>query len=352
MRKSVLLFFISTVVVFGCKQQKSAVEEPDIASLRQEIKATQVLTAPAEYRAFEFRINSSGIIESKNELKITFQAGGYLEQLLIHNGQRVKKGQLLAQLENEKEKLNLQKAKLAIEKAQVAYESDSLSRSNNFSPRVKRTLELNSGLVTSKVSLQEAELNLANTKVVSPISGIISEVNEKQGNLVSGGATLALIYDPDKLVLEGKVLETDFRHLKTGLKADIYPLSFPEKAFEATLTEINPRVDENGMITLKLTLDETNGLLPGMSANAVIKVPQSENVIVPREALVMKSGRPVVFTLSNGLAKWNYVELGLDNGVDLEITKGVEAGSTVIISNNLQLAHDAKVAVQNSELRE
>ena len=347
-----MLFLISTVVLTGCKQQKPVTEDPDIQSLRKEIKATAVLTAPAEYRAFEFRINSSGIIESENELKITFQSSGYLEQLLVRNGQRVKKGELLAQLENEREKLSLEKARLAVETAKVSFESDSLSRMNNFTPRVKRTLELNSGLKTARVSLKEAELNLANTKIYAPIAGIISEVATQQSNLVNSGAELALIYNPDQLVLEGKVLETDFKHLKIGLKADIYPLSFPDRAFEATLTEINPRVDQNGMITIKLTINDTNGLLPGMNANAVIKVPQSENVIVPREALVMKSGRPVVFTMDNGLAKWNYVELGLDNGVDLEIVKGVEAGSTVIISNNLQLAHDAKVSATNADLLE
>ena len=351
MKKLVVLFFICTVALFSCKQEKPAAEEPNPESLRQDIKATEVLTAESQYKAFELRVNSSGVIESENELKITFQASGFLDRLLIHNGQRVKKGDLLAELDNDKEVLNLEKAKLALEKAEVAYESEVISRTADFTPKIKNTLELNSGIKSARVSLKEAELGLANTKVIAPISGMISQIEEKQGNIVSSGKELATIYDPSRLALEGKILETDFKHMAIGLKADIYPLSFPDQAFQATLTEINPRVDENGMITVKLTLDQTKGLLPGMNANAVIRVPKSQNIIVPREALVMKSGRPVVFTISEGLAKWNYVETGLDNGVDLEITKGLEAGSTVIISNNLQLAHDAKVKATSSELQ-
>lgn len=352
MRKVVLLFLICTVVLTGCKQQKTTFEEPDTEALRQEIKPTEVQTAFAELRPFEFRVNSSGVIESENELKITFQASGYLEKLMVTNGQRVKSGQLLAELENDREELSLEKANLAVEIAEVAYETDSLARTTNFTPRIKRTLELNSGLRTARVSYKEAELNLENTRLEAPISGIISQIEERQGNIVSSGKELGLIYDPDNLMLLGKILETDFKYLRKGLKADIYPLSFPEQTFEATLIEINPRVDENGMITIKLKLDETKNLLPGMNANAVIRVPQSENVIVPREALVMKRGRPVVFTVVDGLAKWNYVEIGLDNGIDLEITKGVTSGSTVIISNNLQLAHDARVTTIGTDLQE
>ena len=103
------------------------------------------------------------------------------------------------------------------------------------------------------------------------------------------------------------------------------------------------------MIQVKLQVSKPQGLLPGMSANAVIRLPQNENVIVPREALVMKSGRPVVFTFEDGLAKWNYVEVGEDNGKELEIISGIDHGKEVIISNNLQLAHDARVAVSSLE---
>lgn len=352
MQKIISLFLLSALVSTGCKPQKNEVEEANPESLRKQIKPTEVTAAIAEYRPFEFRMNASGIIESENELKVTFQTSGFLEKLLATNGQRVKKGQLLAALENNREELALEKAQLAVEKAQIQMESDSMSRVSNWTPQVRHNLQLNSGLRSARVSLKEATFNLSNTLIYAPITGMMSEVKEKQGNIVSSGKELGLIYDPENLMLKGKVLETDFKYLRKGLKANIYPLSLPGQPFQATLTEINPRVDENGMITIKLKLNETKGLLPGMNANAVIRVPQSKNVIVPREALVMKSGKPVVFTIADGLAKWNYVETGLDNGVDLEITKGIEAGSRVITSNNLQLAHEARVSVTETNLRE
>ena len=344
MQKFCFLFFISAVLLFGCKQQKTEVEEPDVESIRKEIKPTEVETALAVRRPFEYRVNSSGTIASANELKITFRGNGILENLKAANGLRMRKGALLAELENDKEELAVQKAIMARDNAQVEFESDSIAYGVKLSPKIKTNLMLRSGLGTAKLNLQEARINLENTKVLAPISGVLAEIEQKQGNVVSSGEELGIIYDPDNLEMTGKILETDFKFIQKGLKADIFPLSFPDQSFSATVVEYNPKVDENGMITVKLRLDQTKGLLPGMNANAVIRVPQQENIIVPREALVMKSGKPVVFTYEGGLAKWKYVELGLDNGVDLEIKAGLEDGSTVIISNNLQLAHDAKVS--------
>lgn len=340
------LFVISTaaLLLMSCKQQKEPVEEPDVESLRQEIKPTEVDIALATYRPFEFRVNSSGTIDSENELKVTFQASGYLEKLKVGNGKRVNKGQLIAELQNDKEELAKEKAEVALEKARIDFQYDSISRGNSKDPVVDRNLRLQTGLKSAEISVKEALFNLKNTFIYAPISGVMAEIEEKQGNLISAGKELGVIYDPDNLILVGKILETDFKHISIGLAVDIFPLSFKDKAFEARVVEFNPKVDDNGMVEVKMKLNETEGLLPGMNANAVIRVPQKQNVIVPREALVIKSGKPVVFTYENGLAKWHYVELGLDNGVDLEILDGLEPNSQVIISNNMQLAHDARVS--------
>ncbi len=347
MFKKILLLLV-VLYISGCKTQKTEFEEPDLQSLRKEVKPTTVTTAIATHRPFEFLISSSGTITSENELKVTFQANGYLKRLSIKNGDLVKKGQIIGQLENEKQTFAVEKAKVAYEKAYTNFRNDSLGRAGNINKVVLNTLELNSGLKDARINLREANMNLQNTIIRSPITGIIAELEEKQGNIVSSGSELCVVYDAKNLALTGKILESDFKHMKIGLRTDIYPLAFKDMVFEAFLSEINPKVDDNGMVELKIKLKETNGLLPGMNANAVIRVPQAKNIIVPREALVIKSGRAVVFTYENGLAKWKYVEVGLDNGVDLEILSGINDGDQVITSENLQLAHDAQVTLSTN----
>ncbi|MFT6216580.1 MAG: RND family efflux transporter MFP subunit [Roseivirga sp.] len=342
----VLLIFLS----LGCKQQKTVVEEPDLETLRKQVKPTEVEIGNAEYRPFEFLINATGTIESIYELKINFESSGYLQKLSIRNGQKVKKGQVIGLLENRNEKFALEKAQVAYEKAHLSYRSDSISRGTDISKDVINTFELNSGLKDARINLREAEINLENTIIKAPTDGIIVDLEFKQGSLVSAGNTLCSIYDPNNLTLTAKVLETDYSFLNSGLLADIFPLSRRDKSFTANVMEINPRVDENGMIEVKLKIKDTEGLLPGMNATAVIRVPQTSNIIVPREALVIKSGKEVMFTFEGGLAKWKYVKIGLDNGVDVEVLEGIANGDKVILTNNIQLAHDAGVSIAEEGL--
>ena len=341
---------IAATLLVGCKEAKEQFEEPDIEALKQEVKPTEVTTVIAQFKPFEYLINSSGIIESQNELKISFQTNGYLEKLTIKNGSYIRKGDLIAQLSNQKEQLALERAQVTYDQTHVKFSSDSMAYGGNMTPLIQRNLELQSGLTNAEISLREAKLNLDNTFVYAPISGIVAGLEEKQGNMVNNSKELCVVYDPKNLLLKGKILETDFKHIKIGLKADIFPLAFKEMDFTSRIIEFNPKVDEAGMLEVVFKLSEIQGLLPGMNANAVIRVPQTNNIIIPREAVVIKSGKQVVFTMEDGLAKWKYVKVGLDNGVDLEILEGLEPGSEVITSNNIQLGHEARVSIATESL--
>lgn len=335
--------------LWSCQGKKEVQEEPDIESLRAQVKPTEVRTATAVIRDFELLINATGNLSAEKEVLLHFNQGGYLSSLNIANGQKIQKGVVVATLENNRELLALEKAQTAYDVAKVKYDNDSIAYSNKLTPLIRRNLELQSGLTQARLNLREAQLSLNNTKIIAPFSGVITGLEQKVGNLVGSGKALCTLYDPSSLSLTAKVLESDFGKIRLGLKAEIYPLAYSDQIFDAVVSEISPSVDENGMINVKLRLQNTVGLLPGMNANAVIRLPQNENVIVPREALVMKSGRPVVFTMEDGLAKWNYVEIGEDNGQDLEILSGIESGKQVIITNNLQLAHDARVSLVSTE---
>ncbi|WP_205896694.1 efflux RND transporter periplasmic adaptor subunit, partial [Pseudomonas viridiflava] len=139
-----------------------------------------------------------------------------------------------------------------------------------------------------------------------------------------------------------KVLETDIANLKIGQKADIIPISGNSK-FAATITDINPLVDENGLVNVRLKILNTNGLLPGMNATCSIHVPSSLCIAVPKQAVIMRNGKAVIFTIEGGQAKWNYVVLGKDNGLEVEVKDGLKVGQKAIISNNVQLSNGALV---------
>lgn len=345
------LFLISTcfLLCLACKEQKEEIEQVDQESLRKQVQPTEVKVATAEYRPFEFLVNATGTIESEYELEIIFETSGYLEKLSIENGQRVKKGQVIGQLQNEKEKFAIEKAQAAYNKALVQYTDDSLGYSKHNEVML-RNLSLKSGLVDAEINLREAQINLENTIIKAPSDGIIVDLELKEGSLVSAGKVLCSIYDGKNLTLTAKILEPDFGFVKTGLIADVFPLARRDQSFVAKVSEINPRVDEFGMIQIELKLNQTDGLLPGMNANAIVRVPQALHIIVPREAVVIKQGKSVIFTVVNGLSQWKYVEIGLDNGTDVEVLDGLQDGDQVVLTNNIQLAHEAKVSIASEDL--
>tara|TARA_R100000005_G_C5002185_1_gene209705 strand:- start:3069 stop:4088 length:1020 start_codon:yes stop_codon:yes gene_type:complete len=333
----------------ACKEQKEEIEQVDQESLRKQVQPTEVKVATAEYRPFEFLVSATGTIESEYELEIIFETSGYLEKLSIENGQRVKKGQVIGQLQNEKEKFAIEKAQAAYNKALVQYTDDSLGYSKHNEVML-RNLSLKSGLVDAEINLREAQINLENTIIKAPSDGIIVDLELKEGSLVSAGKVLCSIYDGKNLTLTAKILEPDFGYVKTGLIADVFPLARRDQSFVAKVSEINPRVDEFGMVQIELKLNQTDGLLPGMNANAIVRVPQALHIIVPREAVVIKQGKSVIFTVVNGLSQWKYVEIGLDNGTDVEVLDGLQDGDQVVLTNNIQLAHEAKVSIASEDL--
>lgn len=315
-------------------------ESVESGSLPQENMITEVRVGLAEEKVFLQEIETSGTIQARQAADAVWETGGIIADVQVRNGQRVQKGQVLAVLENRKEKLQLEKAKIALKEKQISYESESLGADSLR----QQYLEYHTGLAMTEVSLEEAELAFEQTTLRAPISGIISDLALSAGTKVKAGETFCYLWDPQQMELLGYVMETQLASLKEGQQAVVSPLGSTEE-YEAQVEEINTRVNEHGLVQVYLGLQEAKGLLPGRNAKAYIKIPHTQTIVVPKEAVVLRSGKPVVFTYKNGLAEWKYVATGLENGEETEIKEGLAPKDSVIITNNLQLAHDARVKI-------
>ena len=147
--------------------------------------------------------------------------------------------------------------------------------------------------------------------------------------------------------VEFSVIESELALLSTGDAVSVAPFSDPSKTSTGRITEINPMVDENGMVKVWASVDGGKDLLDGMNVRVRVKRKVEEALAVPKSAVVLRSGRQVVFTLKDGKAIWNYVATGLENLDQYTITEGLSAGDSVIITGNVNLAHEAPVKTQN-----
>jgi len=118
------------------------------------------------------------------------------------------------------------------------------------------------------------------------------------------------------------------------------------------VTEINPVIHENGMVEVKARISNKGNLLDGMQVKVSVKKSVPGQLVVPKEAVVLRQNQEVLFRYTNGIAYWTYVQTGLENSQHYTVIahpdKGatLEAGDTVIISNNLNLAHESKVVLR------
>ena len=350
LRAAIFLLFV------GCTTQSTPLEE-DPKSLRGSLGAIEVNLEQATVKPFEYYIHTVGKITPQHQVEVRVKTTGIVKLLRVSNGQIVNtRGTLLA-LENDQQLLAVEKATTQLNVSRIKYESDLVAfgdesdLNDTRGETIKDNIRHNSGLATSEVSLKEAQLALSYTIISSEISGVVSNLEIQTGNEVKAGDIICTIYSPDRLLIETEVLESEIGKLQIGQKADLQTIANPYKVYAASVIEINPSVDEKtGMVKIKLAIEKPEELLPGMNASVVIKVPYNNHIIVPKEAIVLRSGKPVVFTMEDNLAKWNYVTLGNENGKEVEILEGLKEGQQVIVSNNLQLAHDAPV--ERTELKE
>ncbi|MEM6522260.1 MAG: efflux RND transporter periplasmic adaptor subunit [Bacteroidota bacterium] len=344
------LLLVLTILVIGCSQTQN-VEEPDPQSLRPQQEPTLVKVIKAEIKPFNFYITCNGVVEAVRRSEVKFEQSGRLLENKIKNGQRVKKGQLLAKLDDGEERIALRKAEALLESKKYDYQSQMLSYSQKEldteqGKTIIESIRHSTGLVDAEIGYDEAKIRLANTEVKAYISGTIANAEDLGLVYVNSGEKLCDIIDLTHLQVVTKVLESDLSKIELGTEAEVTALSMPGKKFSARVIEVNPIVDPTGMVDVKLNLLNTASLAPGMNVQIKFALTQNETLVIPKEALVIRSGREVVFVHEGGLAKWHYVTTGVTNGEEVEVLKGLEESMQVVTENNLQLAHDAIIKIQ------
>lgn len=362
--KQLLFLTIIYITAASCSASNAETVETKETPVVKIISSTTVTTAPAEITAFEYLISSNGKIRSVREQLFVCEAPVRILQCPAQNNRQVSEGTVLARLDTIVASQKLERAEMARFNADKEYQSQLLGYENLLKGKtateaasIKQKLRISTGLSIAEQEIKESRYELRKAIITAPFTGVLADVTIRQGQQMKTGESMFRLYDPHHFLLEVKVLEADVSLLKPGTTADVFPVSNPSVKYKAVLSEINPYVDENGMVQIRLSVTNPAGaklqqgdyFFPGMNCAAVIRIPFQRALLIPKEGLVMRNGKAVVFTMENGTAKWNYVTTGRDNGKKVEILDGLTAGMKVIISNNMQLAHDAPVKEGNTD---
>ena len=253
------------------------------------------------------------------ERTLTAQAGGTVSAINVQEGDAVSKGDILIELTGDD----------LTESIQSASES----------------------LRSAEISMQNQQDNMSNYTITSPISGTIIEKDAKQGDALTSGSTLCVIYDLSYLEMVINVDELQIGALSVGQKVQLTADAVTDKTYVGTVTRVSMKGSSSGGTTtypITIRIDDTDGLRPGMNANAEIVVAEANNALVVPNAAVIRGGYVLVSKKSPSAA--NAVEDmdAPDGYVYVKVETGVSDDSYTEIKSGLQ--EDDTVAYDTSSV--
>lgn len=334
-------------MVTSC-DEKTQEKKENITTLNNEY-IEKVKYVPVNSGDFNLELQTSGKAFAQQKAEVKFILNEKITSITIKNGQKVRKGQILARQNNDVYRNKVITAKEQLERAKIDVEdiligfNHSLKDSTKI-PKETLNMAKNRGNYNTSISnLNDANIELTSTILRAPISGVIANLETKKYNYPNTTKPFCTIINTAVFDVEFSVLEENFVFLKKGQPIEISN-NFSEVKFDGEITEINPTVDENGLIKVKGSFTNSDeGVLDGMNVNVIIKKIVPNKLFVPKESVVLRDNKKVVFTYKDGKAFWNYVETSHENTDYTVIEKGLKKGDEVIYAGNVNLAHNSSV---------
>lgn len=327
---------VASVVMFSCtseKKQEVKVDEKPLVRLEtvktQEVEQIQEFTATVE-------ANVVNNIAPSMSLRIN--------DILVEVGDHVRKGQVLAQMD----KTNLLQSQTQLENIQLEYD---------------RAFELYKVGGASKQSLdaQKTQLDVAktayenlkeNTRLVSPIDGIVTARNYDSGDMI-GGEPVVTIEQMSPVKLLVNVSESFYTRVKKGMDVNVKVEVYGDEIFHGKVSLIYPTVDPQTRtfpVEIKLPNKDLK-VRPGMFARVTMNFGTQNHVVAPDLSIIKQagSGDRYIYVYKDGKVSYNKVLLGRRMDDKYEIISGVSDGDQVVVAGQSRLTNGAEVSVENAE---
>jgi HlyD family secretion protein len=343
-------------------------------------RAAQVQTGVAAMGQIAETISLTGSLRAKEAVDVSPRIAGRLTQLLVDTGQVVEKGALLATIEDDeiRQQIERSQAVLAVVDAQITQREAELANAKIELERRTQlveagvlsrneldTLEMRYIVAKSQLDLARAQrrqseaeqrelsIRLGQTRITSPISGIVSRRLVATGALVTSSNTIVTVVSVTPMIVDAQASERDIARVQRGLSVDVTIDSLPGEIFPGRILRISPTLDpqtRNGILEIEIA--NRGGRLKGeMFARVSLNLGTShESTLIPRDALIYRGDQPGVYTIEEEKAKYLPLRTGLTQGDKVEVLSGLTAGEVVITrgSNMIKEGDPVRVVEMNA----
>jgi RND family efflux transporter MFP subunit len=281
-----------------------------------------------------------GTITANNDVAIVSETSGRVVAIGAKVGDYKPAGSVIAQVDDELKLANFKSAEVAYEKAKKDLERyEALLKEGGISDAQVESARLN--FKSAEAQYIVARRQLQDTRITTPISGIVTERRVDIGSVVSNGMVVANVVDIAKLKVKVNVAEKDVFKLKVGEEVEVTTDVYPNVKFKGVIASISAKGDEAHTYPVEITLNNSKEypLKAGMFGRIhFTSLGERQTLAIPREALLGSVRSARVFVAENGVARLRPITVGQEVGKMLEVLEGLQEGELVIVSgqNNLR----------------
>ncbi|MBP7706708.1 MAG: efflux RND transporter periplasmic adaptor subunit [Candidatus Aminicenantes bacterium] len=352
----------ATVVVVAACKKEAAQAAPD-----QAFGAAPVKVFKAARERITERITYTGTLEALNKINIMPETGGKIARIHVEAGDRVAKGQLLAELETESIRLQVRQAEAGVAVAEAGYADalknkermDRLIKESAVSEQQREKVQLAFDAAAAQLEQARAALNLGRhaldqSLMKAPFAGVIASKNAEVGDVINpmmgggygGGASGVLtLVDFATIKLAVAVSSEDIGRVRKGQEAVLRVGSLPGREFRGAVRVVNLTADpQSKKFGVEVHVPNPDGTLrPGTFGDLVFEVQSHENALVVPQTAVLENS--YVFVVEAGKAVRKDVALGIQNTTMVEILSGLADGDPVVVEGNYGLEKGAPVQI-------
>jgi RND family efflux transporter MFP subunit len=334
--RTILLTIVTIIVLASCSEKKPAANKTASPA-----EAIPVKLLPISGDTNNRTIIVSGALSTEQIANLSFKTGGIIETIAVKEGDRVKKGQLLATLKSTEITAQVQQAELAFDKAKRDYE-----RAKNLYVDSVATLEqmqnAKTGLDIAQQGLQQVLFNYQYSKIYAPADGFITQKKLNVGELASSGATVVTMNessDGSRWVLKAGVSDADWAAIDIGNRATVEIDAFPSTQFDATVTKKSLAADQiSGSFIVELQVN-LKGKQPAVGMFGTASVTASKSSVgfnIPYDALLEANGKKGFVFVSNDKRTVKKVEVTIAgiNDNTVSITDGLQGHNYLVTSGS------------------
>jgi len=293
-------------------------------------------------------VQAVGSLRSRRSVVLRPEVSGRVTQLHFSDGARVRKGQVLVQLDDQLPRAQVQQAQAELSIARANHQRNRDLVAQGFVSQ--RSLdESAAGLQVAQAKLALAEATAARLKLVAPFDGMAGLRNVHVGDYLKDGADIVNIEDIDSVFVDFRLPERYQGQIRVGQVAQVQLDALPGETYEAQVRAIDPQIDANGRsVSVRASIDNRRlQLRPGMFARVTARFDtRADALVVPEEAIVPQGSSPYVFTVVPGTAAGSLVvqrvpvRLGQRQGGMVEVQDGLSLGDTVVTAGQQRVQRD------------